>query len=658
MRKLAPTAAVALAAVLATLTLLAPAAASAASGQVQGELASGPRALAGFRVTLFEALPGKQRPTALGATTSRRDGSFVLRYGRASESGLHFLLAARPAGGAEAGFAVPASAYRLAASLGEGPIQRRVVVNDRTTVAMGYAMAQFIHGSRVAGENPGLRNAAAMTSNLVDGGGRVGAVLRDFPNGNSTSTLATFGSLANLVAGCRLQNRQCARLLRIGGEPGGAAAANTLQAIASIARNPWHGVRSLFELSQQVRAVYRPALGAGERPDAWTLALRFEGVAETMDGPGNFAIDAEGSLWVVNNYEYSRDLSVGVCGGEKLLRFTPTGDGYPGSPYEGGGLSGAGFGITFDPRGRLWAGNFGFAGKGCEKAPPSNSVSLFSADGTVLSPPAGYTAGAISWPQGTVSDRAGNIWIANCGNDSVTLYPGGNPLAAANIGQLGLERPFGAAVGSGGRVFVVGTQNATVAVLGADGKPAGPTVSGHGLSRPLGIATDSRGYVWVANSDEIIPPCKGNSLALAPERERGEAGVTLLSPEGVPLLERSIKGAGMTMPWGIAVDGDDNVWVANFSGQRLSQICGMRPRRCPEGKRKTGRAISPNGSGYGFDGLVRNTGVAVDPSGHVWVANNWKRAAIQTNPGGYQIVAYLGLAAPVETPLIGTPTSP
>ncbi len=31
---------------------------------------------------------------------------------------------------------------------------------------------------------------------------------------------------------------------------------------------------------------------------------------------------------------------------------------------------------------------------------------------------------------------------------------------------------------------------------------------------------------------------------------------------------------------------------------------------------------------------------------------------IQTNPGGYQIVAYLGLAAPVASPAIGPPTAP
>ena len=71
-----------------------------------------------------------------------------------------------------------------------------------------------------------------------------------------------------------------------------------------------------------------------------------------------------------------------------------------------------------------------------------------------------------------------------------------------------------------------------------------------------------------------------------------------------------------------------------------------------------GAAISPAGTGYRFDGLTRNTGVSVDPSGNVWLVNNWKNAPIQTNPGGYQIVAYLGMAAPVKTPLIGVPEQP
>jgi hypothetical protein len=111
---------------------------------------------------------------------------------------------------------------------------------------------------------------------------------------------------------------------------------------------------------------------------------------------------------------------------------------------------------------------------------------------------------------------------------------------------------------------------------------------------------------------------------------------------------------GLRWPWGIAVDGNDNVWVANFAGQRLMQLCGVRGA-CPPGV-ATGDPISPD-SGYQFDGLTRNTGIQIDPSGNVWLANNWIIDAFThlTNPGGHEVAVFIGLAKPVKTPLIGPP---
>jgi hypothetical protein len=105
--------------------------------------------------------------------------------------------------------------------------------------------------------------------------------------------------------------------------------------------------------------------------------------------------------------------------------------------------------------------------------------------------------------------------------------------------------------------------------------------------------------------------------------------------------------------------------VADFSGWRISKFCGTRPATCPVGRRQTGRPISPTKTGYGFNGFTRITGVAVDPSGNLWATNNWKRdPGVLTengyevlNPGGYQIDVLIGAAAPVRTPLIGTPRS-
>ena len=64
--------------------------------------------------------------------------------------------------------------------------------------------------------------------------------------------------------------------------------------MAEVARDPWHNVAALFKLAGFGPTPYKPALGAGQKPDAWILALRFYGDGTPLDGPGNSAIDAQG----------------------------------------------------------------------------------------------------------------------------------------------------------------------------------------------------------------------------------------------------------------------------------------------------------------------------------------------------------------------------
>jgi len=674
---------------LASLALLAPGALAAAGTPPGVSTLHGNVPQRGMTVTMLAANPGERGPAVLGRARSRSGGRFTLRYRTPSRAAVKYLLATRPCCAAEAGFPVPANSYKLALALGAGRVPHRVTLNERTTVAMGYAMAQFIDGNRVSGKNPGLRNAAAMTRNLVTRRrGAVSPVLTRFPNGRSTSTLRSFNSLADLLALCRRQDRTCARLLRLGAAPGGGPAPDTLQATVNIAVNPWHNVGGLFKLTRLAGKLpprYAPALGPRQLPDAWTLALRFEGRPRGLDGPGALAIDAKGGIWVGNNYEYSRESTKSTCFGRKLFRFTPTGHYYPGSPYESGGTSGVGYGITIDGNEHVWVGNFGFEGKGCRKEAPHNSVSEYTSSGKALSPDlakagikrketkkgkifvetytGGWEVGDIFWPQATIADVNNNIWVANCGNNSVTEIPDGKPELAVNypedhfslFGGFSFRRPFGAASDAAGNVYVGGNGSATVVKVG----PAGEVLdrfSGGGLHRPMGLATDSRGNVWVSNSTWVVAPCVGQ---FHPEHGPRKGGsVTLIEHNGEMPKQDPFEGGGIKNAWGMAIDGDDHVWVANFGGRRLSELCGVQTQLCPPGKRRVGAPISPETTGYGFNGLVRNTGVSIDPSGNVWLVNNWKNVPIQTNPGGYQIVAYLGLAAPVKTPLIGVPERP
>ena len=84
----------------------------------------------------------------------------------------------------------------------------------------------------------------------------------------------------------------------------------------------------------------------------------------------------------------------------------------------------------------------------------------------------------------------------------------------------------------------------------------------------------------MANSDVVNIPCAPGEDLEAPSGPGLQGSVSLVAPDG---SIQQFEGAGMTIPWGIAVDGDDNVWVANFGQQRLSHLCGANPATCPSG---------------------------------------------------------------------------
>jgi hypothetical protein len=640
---------------------------------LRGHVQSGAAALPSFLVALYATDPSHpdRCARALGAASVRHDGSFEMAYTPPADAdAVLYVIADRRSltpdrldrlGKCRA-FVGPVVLASVLGTAGPSAVPADIVVNERTTVAAAYALARFIDGARIGGKSRGLQNAAGMAQNLADvATGEASSVLATAPNGDQTETLGSFNSLANMVAACAAAPKACTTLFDLARPPRGPTPTDTLQAIVDIARHPGTNpatVQSLFAFSQLPPAPYQPARPASAPPAAWTLALRFVGDGVSMDGPGNLAIDEAGSLWVTNNYTFSSDPDAVVCGGKILLRFTPTGQYVDGSPYQGGGLDGAGYGITLDPKGNVWVGNFGFASPSCPMPPLHDSVSKFGPDGTPA-PGGPYTQGGISWPQGTVSDPQGNMWIANCHNGIVTQYPDGDPAKARQFvadpicGTRGqCARPFDIAFNHRGWAFVTLNERSSVAVLRPDGRPVRPPIEGV-FDRPLGIAADSRGNMWVANSGSLRLACPISAVG---DIDTTNGSITMIQRDG-QATAGPFRGGGLTMAWGIAVDGDDNVWVSNFNGQRVSHFCGFNPHHCPPGARP-GSPISPD-AGYAFDGLTRNTAVQIDRSGNVWVTNNWKsQPSLRGNPGGYEMVVFVGLAPPIATPLIGPPRRP
>ncbi len=641
---------------------------------LEGNVVHGEMPVEDSTVTLYRAgsiLGSSAVP--LGTAQTNPSGAFEISYFSSGDPRAVLYLTA----------AGPADTVKLASVLGVPPFPSNVVINERTTIATAYAMAQFIIGSDIAGSYPGLQNAAATLENLVNiESGNLAMVLSVFPNGLSTSTMIKFNALSNMLAACVETSADCNDLFAISPSPEDVLPDNTLQAAVNIAHTPWkqENISDLYDFSLN-SDLYEPIPESA--PDNWTIALRYEGNGRELDGPGNIAFDADGNAWVCNNYTWTQDRdNPDVCGDDHLLKFTPTGEDFPGAPYQGGGLYGAGFGITLDPKGDVWVGNFGFTGTQCP--PPLgdsqkilwNSVSKFRSDGVPISPdtmieytpagpvviPGGYFSDENARPQGTVSDRDGNIWVANCNAFSVTKFINGDPMQREHYNDFGLNKPFDIAIDPWGDAWVTSNENHSVYRIDTAGNTQwmGDAV----FQRPMGLASDSQGNIWVSNSGALDVPCDKDEETIKDFFDWLEgithdapvdgASVSMLTSDGTP--SGPYTGGGLYMPWGIAVDGNDNVFVANFTGRRLSYLCGANPDNCPPGF-ETGEPISPD-AGYIMDGLVRNTGVQIDPSGNVWLANNWETVPFPQNPGGHQMVVFIGLAEPVKTPLIGPPERP
>ncbi|BCA53811.1 hypothetical protein W02_09510 [Nitrospira sp. KM1] len=681
-------------AVMLTLAVIQPA--WARSGRIpslEGLVASDGVGLPGYHVTLYASYGGSHpRFDPLGSDKTDQRGRFRIHYFEVfgnDDSELGDNDHKRHNMSKPALFVIAKKgAVMLASAIGIGDsVPDKVVVNERTTVATANVAAQFIDRGEIEGNAYGLLNAVHMAANLASPEtGAVGLILSSSPNGVETSTLATFNSLANVVAGCVADEKRCDRLFEATTPRAGRPPRNVLQALANLTKNPsYPGYPTnaddpIFLLSQ-LTPIYHPALI--HRPTNWLLFLKITGEFRSaqdsdnlMNGPGNFAIDDKGFVWV-NDNAVPQPPDEFACAGRRLLKFYPWGKTFPGSPYFGGGLSGAGYGITLDPLGRVWVGNFGFQDPPCAMRPvaaPHNSVSAFRPNGTPISHAGGFTNGDVLWPQGTVSDRKGNIWIANCGNDSVTKIPGGDHTRAFNI-PLGATppsnrpqmKPFGLAIDLDGNVWVNNNRSHTVSVVSPHGHVIdtipgiyeGRTV----LSHPVGNASDSEGNMWVANSDWLDSPCPTRT-------DLGSATnptITMFQAKNRrPQPGSPFTGGGLTLPWGIAVDGDDMVWVFNFGAVKvgettdiatgISRFCGAATRKCPKGM-KTGDPISPD-TGYRSDALERITGGQIDPSGNIWLTNNWKRDANPfLNPFGNAIVIAIGAAGPLKTPLIGPPIS-
>ncbi len=679
---------------------LGAAAASSAAGpamaavHLTGRVEAGGGAVAHSQVTLWEA--SAAAPKMLAQAETGPDGRFAIDSDQSIGDGAIVYLVA--AGGvpsvSKAGGDNKALVF-LSVLGGKPPAA--VVVNEFTTLASVWTATQFLDGAAIKGHPLGLRIAAGNVYNLVDlGTGGWGEAISGPLNSALTPTMANFATLSDVLAGCatRVKADACDSLFAAAAAPDGKLPADTLSAAEFIARAPWHNPEKVFALLETFYPVPagKPALRPAPfmpyltfAPSAWVLPLKFAGGG--LSGGGKLMFDSRGNAWIVDNFMVGAQNQDSFWPGG-LSKFAP--DGAPLSPavsgFTGGGMLGPGFGLAIDAHDQPWVTSFAGA----------NTISLFDASGKPLSPPEGYNFdGKLSKLQGIIVTPDGDVWAADTIKSQIVRFPKGDPSKGELLCQSSnsekspckIEFPFALAVDQKGDIWVTNLLGDVVTRFPAGNVDKAETFkAGYAGS---GLAVDSLGNIWIANKlgNSEFGHLKMLGIAAAgevnfngdpdptsrltealtkimSEQTPGWQGgsLTVLKSDGTEAAFSPIYGKGLYGPWAVSVDGNDNIWVSNFSTAvaGVVELCGFHTENCPPGM-KTGDAISPPG-GYVGGGLQMQVDVGIGPAGDVWVTNNWQDRAecfgkpdepLSTLCAGDGVVVFCGMAKPVSAPLIG-----
>jgi hypothetical protein len=474
-------------------------------------------------------------------------------------------------------------------------------VDEVTTVASAYALAQFLKPGAQLGatstNTSGITLAAATVANLVNltTGVAPGA---GFP-ATGTAPTAKINALANAMHTCIVSSAASSPCTQLLGDvvASGAAPTNTLDAMLSLAKNAGTSVVPIYNLSLASTA-FTPALTAA--PDDWVMYATYGGGG--LNAPSALALDSQGRVWVANYFS-------------SVSLFANTG-----KPVFANGVTGSdlfeSYGAAVDANDNLWVVD--------QETPGSlnsgyGAITEFNSQGTnVTGSP--YATGGVYYPYAIAVDSSNVSWVVDYGDSHLTLLSNSGTSLSGTSGFDGVMNgtstlffPVAIAVDGNRNGWLANFASNSVTKVSSNGASATAYVC---CDAPDGLAIDGSGNVWVANY-------YGDSISL-------------LSSSGA-LLSGGFTGGGIVHPQGIAIDGVGNVWVASYRGPALSELAGTSSSKA------AGTVLSPSAGWAPDANLLEAYALAIDAGGDVWV----------TGFGNSLLTEYIGVAAPVKTPLLG-----